>query len=169
MLPLLKLGTLALKTLSKPLAGKLKQQAAIHPRFRQLIVNMAQSNHQITTKMQRRIYGHATDVEIRPLNEEKAVQAAVDLIGELFVFSVAVAVLIFEVQRSARSEARKEEIRKQELEAVRQKNDGLAEEVELLKRRLQELEQLARGRGLTGILNFKHIISKENEKTEKTA
>jgi len=42
MLPLLKLGTLALKTLSKPLAGKLKQQAAIHPRFRQLIVNMAQ-------------------------------------------------------------------------------------------------------------------------------
>lgn len=38
--------------------------------------------------MQRRIYGHATDVEIRPLNEEKAVQAAVDLIGELFVFSV---------------------------------------------------------------------------------
>lgn len=49
---------------------------------------MFQSNHQITTKMQRRIYGHATDVEIRPLNEEKAVQAAVDLIGELFVFSV---------------------------------------------------------------------------------
>lgn len=38
--------------------------------------------------MQRRIYGHATDVEIRPLNEEKAVQAAVDLIGEMFVFSV---------------------------------------------------------------------------------
>lgn len=38
--------------------------------------------------MQRRIYGHATDVEIRPLNEEKAVQAAVDLLGEIFVFSV---------------------------------------------------------------------------------
>lgn len=38
--------------------------------------------------MQRRIYGHATDVEIRPLNEERAVQAAVDLIGELFVFTV---------------------------------------------------------------------------------
>lgn len=47
-----------------------------------------QANHQITTRMQRRLYSHATDVEIRPLNEEKAVQAAVDLIGELFVFSV---------------------------------------------------------------------------------
>lgn len=47
-----------------------------------------QANHQVTTRMQRRLYSHATDVEIRPLNEEKAVQAAVDLIGELFVFSV---------------------------------------------------------------------------------
>lgn len=38
--------------------------------------------------MQRRLYGHSTDVEIRPLNEEKAVQAATDLIGEIFVFLV---------------------------------------------------------------------------------
>lgn len=45
--------------------------------------------------MQRRIYGHATDVEIRPLNEEKAVQAAVDLIGELFVFSVCNLIIAF--------------------------------------------------------------------------
>jgi hypothetical protein len=43
-----------------------------------------QANHRITTRTQRRIYGHATDVEIRPLNEEKAVQAAVDLIGEVY-------------------------------------------------------------------------------------
>ena len=41
-LPLLKLGTLALKTLSKPVASRLKNQAAVHPRFRQLIIDMAQ-------------------------------------------------------------------------------------------------------------------------------
>lgn len=41
-LPVVKLGTLALKTLSKPVAAKLKQQAAIHPRFRQSIVGIAQ-------------------------------------------------------------------------------------------------------------------------------
>ncbi|KAL6136913.1 hypothetical protein ACLB2K_062208 [Fragaria x ananassa] len=66
--------------------------------------------------MQRSLYSHATDAEIRPLNEEKVVQAAVDLIGEFFIFTVAVVAMIFEVQRSARSEARKEEARKQELE-----------------------------------------------------
>ncbi|KAL5575339.1 hypothetical protein UlMin_017038 [Ulmus minor] len=154
-LPLVKLGTLFLKTLSKPLASRLKQQAGKHPRFRQQIINIAQKNHQITTQMQRRIYGHATDVEIRPLNEEKAVQAAVDLIGEFFVFSVAVAALIFEVQRSARSEARKEEQRKQELETMKQRDEDLLREVESLKQKFDELEELAKRRGLSGVFHLK--------------
>ncbi|KAM1008493.1 hypothetical protein COP2_005079 [Malus domestica] len=154
-LPLLKLGTLAIKTLSKPVAARLKHQAAMHPKFRQFIVSIAQANHRMTTRMQRRIYSRATDVKIRPLNEEKAVQAAVDLIGELFVFSVATVALIFEVQRSARSEARKEEARKRELEALKQRDEALSREVELLKEKLEELEKLARGRGLSGIISFK--------------
>lgn len=86
-LPLAKLGTLALKMMSKPIAIRLKSEASRHPRFRHLIINLAQANHRISTNIQRRIYGHSTNVEIRPLNEEKAVQAAADLIGELFVFS----------------------------------------------------------------------------------
>ncbi|KAK3433054.1 OPA3-like protein [Eucalyptus grandis] len=160
-LPLLKLGTLVVKTMSKPLASRLKQQAALHPRFRGLIVGFAQANHRMTTNIQRRIYGHATDVEIRPLNEQKAVQAAVDLIGEVFVFSVAGAVVIFEVQRSAKSEARKEEKRREELEAMRQRDEALEKEVELLKQKLEELEQLAKGRGLSGLFNFKQAVSED--------
>lgn len=155
-LPLVKLGTLVLKTVSKPLASRLKQHAAIHPKFRTSIINLAQANHRLTTNIQRRIYGHATDVEIRPLNEEKAVQAAGDLISELFVFTVAGAALVFEVQRSARSEAKKEEVRKQELEVMRQRDEDLAKELESLKQKLQELEQLAKGKGLAGVFNFKN-------------
>jgi hypothetical protein len=49
-----------------------------------------QANHRFQVNLQRRIYSHATDVEIRPLNEEKAVQAAADFIGEAFIFSVRV-------------------------------------------------------------------------------
>ncbi|KAL0353037.1 UNVERIFIED_CONTAM: OPA3-like protein [Sesamum angustifolium] len=164
-LPLLKLGTLALKTLSKPIAARLKKEAGLHPKFRNIIVSVAQANHRITTTMQRRIYGHATDVEIRPLNEEKAVQAAVDLMGEVFVFSVAVAALIFEVQRSSRSEAKKEELRKQEMEGLRQQDEELAKEVELLKQKLAEIEQMARGRGLAGVFSFRHAHIEEAKPT----
>ncbi|XP_073000463.1 OPA3-like protein [Typha latifolia] len=168
-LPVVKLGTLALKTLCKPIANRLKKEAGLHPKFRQLIINIAQTNHRISTNIQRRIYGHATNVEIRPLNEENAVQAAADLIGELFVFSVAGAALIFEVQRSARSEARKEEIRKQEIEAMKQRDEDLAKEVEMLKQKLSEIEHLAKGRGLSGILNFKSINSLESSKSATPA
>ncbi|XVF27575.1 hypothetical protein REPUB_Repub14bG0120300 [Reevesia pubescens] len=154
-LDFVQLGTLALKTLSKPVANRLKRQAAVAPKFRELIVSFAQANHRITTRMQRRIYSHATDVEIRPLDEEKAVQAAVDLIGELFVFTVAGVAVILEVQRSSRSEAKKEEARRQELEAIKQRNENLATEVELLRHKLEELEQLAKRQGLSGLFKFK--------------
>ncbi|KAK4398088.1 hypothetical protein Sango_1284300 [Sesamum angolense] len=148
-LPVFKLGTLALKTLCKPIGNRIKKEAGFNPRFRQSIINIAQANHRLTTTLQRRIYGHATDVAIRPLNEEKAVQAAADLLGELFVFTVAGVAVVFEVQRSSRSEARKEELRKQELEVMRQRDEELAREVEQLKHRLAELEQLTKDRGLS--------------------
>lgn len=156
-LPVAKLGTLLLKTMPKPIATRLKTEASRHPKFRQLIINLAQANHRISTNIQRRVYGHATNVEIRPLNEEKAVQAAADLIGELFVFSVAGAAVIFEVQRSARSEARKEEARKNEIEAIRQKEDQLAEEILTMKQKLSELERLANSRGLSGLFRSSSV------------
>ncbi|KAG2658155.1 OPA3-like protein isoform X2 [Panicum virgatum] len=159
-LPVAKLGTLLLKTMSKPIATRLKTEASRHPKFRQLIINLAQANHRISTNIQRRVYGHATNVEIRPLNEEKAVQAAADLIGELFVFSVAGAAVIFEVQRSARSEARKEEARKNEIEAIRQKEDQLAEEILTMKQKLSELERLANSRGLSGLFRSSSVQTK---------
>ncbi|XP_020098116.1 OPA3-like protein [Ananas comosus] len=164
LLPVVKLGSLALKSLSKPIVSRLKQHAGLHPEFRQLIINLAQANHRFTTNMQRRLYGHATNVEIRPLNEEKAVQAAVDLLGEVFVFSVAGGLIIFEVQRSARSEARKEELRRQEIEGMKQKEEDLMKEVELLKQRIKEFERLSRGWGLSNILNYKHGQSSEATK-----
>ncbi|WOK97267.1 hypothetical protein Cni_G05975 [Canna indica] len=169
-LPVVKLGALLLKTACKPIASRLKKEAGVHPKFRQIIIRFAQANHRMTTNIQRRFYGQSTDAEIRPLDEEKAVQAASDLIGELFVFSVAGAVLIFEVQRSARSEARKEETRRQEIEAMKQKEDELMKEVEELKQKVVEIERLAKARGLSGILNLKrHDHAPEGSKSAAPA
>ncbi|KAK2380814.1 hypothetical protein P8452_36974 [Trifolium repens] len=164
-LPLVKLGTLALRTICKPIANRLKKEAGYHPKFRNFIITIAQTNHRFTTKMQRRIYGQATDVAIRPLNEEKAVQAAADLLGELFVFTVAGAAVIFEVQRSSRSEARKEELRRQEIQAIKTRSEELGMEVQLLAQKLEEMEQLARKRGLAGVLNVRHANVAEDKKS----
>lgn len=39
---------------------------------------------------------------------------------------------------------------------MKQRDDDLAKEVDLLKQKLEELEQLAKGRGLRGIFNIRH-------------
>ncbi|BAD87190.1 hypothetical protein [Oryza sativa Japonica Group] len=41
-LPLVKLGSLAFRTLSKPIAARLKHNAGIHPKFRGFIIGLAQ-------------------------------------------------------------------------------------------------------------------------------
>ncbi|CAN1145480.1 hypothetical protein LINPERHAP2_LOCUS14706 [Linum perenne] len=111
-LPLLKLGTLVVKTLSKQLAAKLKQQAAYHPMFRQIIIDMAQSGNYTVrdwiTGLLFFLNGCSTEVVNLPV-------AALLLIFLLLL--VAGVVVVFEVQRSAKSEARKEAARKQELES----------------------------------------------------
>ncbi|KAF8095818.1 hypothetical protein N665_0322s0034 [Sinapis alba] len=134
--PLVKLGSLALRTICKPIANRLKKQAGINPRFRQFIVNIAQANHRFTTKLQRRASGRVTDAIIRPLNEERAVQAAADLLGELFAFTVAGAALVYEVQRNARGEARKEEKRQEELQEFRLRHKKMEKEVEEMNQRI---------------------------------
>ncbi|XP_058735237.1 OPA3-like protein [Vicia villosa] len=165
-LPLVKLGTLALKTACKPIANRLKKEAGYHPKFRNFIISIAQTNHRFTTRIQRRIYSQATDVAIRPLNEEKAVQAAADLLGELFVFTVAGAAVIFEVQRSSRSEARKEELRRREIQAIKTRSEELGMEIEVLAQKLEELDQLVRGKGLAGVLNFRQGNAGEDKKSK---
>ncbi|KAL6845556.1 hypothetical protein ACP4OV_025051 [Aristida adscensionis] len=153
-LPLVKLGSLAFRTLAKPIAARLKHNAGIHPKFRGVIVGIAQANHRFTTNMQRRLYGRATDIHIRPLNEERAIQAAADLLGELFVFSVAGAAIIYEVQRSARSEARKEELRRHEVEAIKERGEELAIEVQAMKQRISEMERQYARRSLPAFRGF---------------
>lgn len=47
----IKLGSLAIKTLAKPMASKIKQQARDHPRFRKVCVYVAQSIHQVDVRL----------------------------------------------------------------------------------------------------------------------
>ncbi|RPB14289.1 hypothetical protein P167DRAFT_534131 [Morchella conica CCBAS932] len=47
----IKLGSLAIKTLAKPMASKIKQQARDHPRFRKICVSIAQSIHQVDVRL----------------------------------------------------------------------------------------------------------------------
>lgn len=54
---------------------------------------------------------------------------------------------------------------------MKQRDDDIAEEIEILKQKIKELEQLAKGRGLTGLLfQFRHPhTSEEAEKAKHSS
>lgn len=51
---------------------------------------------------------------------------------------------------------------------MKQRDDDLAREIELLKQKLEEIEHLAKGRGLSGILHFRHAHTTEDGKPKPT-
>ncbi|KAK2968400.1 hypothetical protein RJ640_004406, partial [Escallonia rubra] len=161
-IPVVKLGTLAIRTLAKPISARLKKGAGLHPKFRDFIISIAQANHRVSIQMQRRIYGRSTDIRIRPLNEERAVEVAADLLGEFFVFTVAGVALIYEVQRGARSEARKEEMHRQEMEAIKKKNEELTKEMAHLKLKMEAMKQIAMNRSFFDMFRFWHARAYED-------
>lgn len=48
---------------------------------------------------------------------------------------------------------------------MRQRDEELAKEVELLRAKLAEIEQMAKGRGLAGVFNLRHGHSEEAKPT----
>lgn len=53
-------------------------------------------------------------------------------------------------------------------QTMKQRDEALSREVVLLRAKFEELEKLAKGRGLSGIINFKRAET-EGAKTEKPA
>jgi hypothetical protein len=56
-----------------------------------------------------------------------------------------------------------------DLQELKQREDSLAKDLEDLKRKLDELERLARGRGLSGIFNFKGVSGSDGGKAATPA
>ncbi|WBW72407.1 mitochondrial outer membrane lipid metabolism regulator Opa3 [Schizosaccharomyces osmophilus] len=102
----LKIGSLLVRTLSKPIANTIKAQAKEHKTFRKVCIDFAQIMHRAEFKIMganRARSGH-TNVRVRPLNDAKAVDAGANFLSETFVFTVAGGAILFETWRVRRKE-----------------------------------------------------------------
>lgn len=76
-IPLVKLGYLVVRTLSKPIAKVIQQQAAEHQKFRTLCTSLSQAYHRMEVRLRSRASDKHISVkpeDIKPLSEEKAIQ-----------------------------------------------------------------------------------------------
>ncbi|KDN47957.1 optic atrophy 3-like protein, partial [Tilletiaria anomala UBC 951] len=135
-----KIASLVIKTLSKPIAASIKQQAHQHERFRQVCIALAQYIHRTEMTMRLnfaprwRIFSSsafAPSRAIRPLNDAKALEKGAQAFSEFFLFAVAALLIIAENYRGSRK-------RRKQRDETEEKVDVLAECVKVLVERLEE-------------------------------
>eukprot|EP00475_Leptophrys_vorax_P024956 TRINITY_DN3467_c0_g1_i1.p1 TRINITY_DN3467_c0_g1~~TRINITY_DN3467_c0_g1_i1.p1 ORF type:complete len:167 (-),score=58.95 TRINITY_DN3467_c0_g1_i1:28-528(-) len=125
----LKLVSLAVKTAAKPLAKRFKASAESSPFWRSVFVRYAQWHYKMEYQITVKMLGHHTR-NVKPLEENKAVQLGSEVLSEAFVFGVAGAMVVFEYNRSQISAAEKKD----------KEEKALAEKETQLELRLQGIE-----------------------------
>lgn len=113
MLPMIKVGGLIIRTLTKPLAKAVKTRSKMHPYLNQFCHAIGQKQHRYLIHLHMSFRGVPKFV-VKDLPPDQAVEQGADLIGEIIIFSVAVAVASFEYHRSSLKAKTKEEIEQQQ-------------------------------------------------------
>ncbi|KAH9019374.1 OPA3-domain-containing protein, partial [Lactarius hengduanensis] len=126
-----KIGTLVIRTLAKPISSRIKTQAREHERFRNLCVSLAQTLYRYEVRLRTGLLGEApTARHLRPLSETRAIENGANFIAEGFLFAVAAALVVGESWRSSRSETRRRADVGDALEALQVRVGELAERLE---------------------------------------
>ncbi|PLW10705.1 hypothetical protein PCANC_07737 [Puccinia coronata f. sp. avenae] len=133
-----KVVSLLIKTLSKPIANRLKISAQEHPKFRTVCVGLAQSLHRYETRLASGIFAKAHPV-IRPLSDTKAIQNGANFLSEAFLFSVAVALIVAENLRGRMQTAHRRDVVNDRLTELESLCADIRAEQESLDQRIQPL------------------------------
>lgn len=168
--PALKLGVLFVKQISKPLAKFLVNQAKNHPVFRTyFIIPPAQFYHWAEVKAKMYVMNLGKPTKVAKLNETMAIELGANLMGEVIIFSVAGGCLILEYNRQVAKEAKKEEVRLQQLQTFTNEIENLNKitlqqksEIQYLHEAVNELAKHTKYK-----LTAKPIVKETNEQVEK--
>lgn len=124
----LKLTSLLVRTVAKPIATAIKAQAKEHETFRQGCIRIAQTVHKTDIRLRMSLLGEKK-IKIRPLNDKKAVENGANFLSEFFIFSVAGSLILYESFRSRKKAA-------DERDALADDIATLQDEIDYIKGRL---------------------------------
>ncbi|KAK9343460.1 optic atrophy 3 protein-domain-containing protein [Lipomyces starkeyi] len=98
----LKISSLLVRTLAKPIANTIKARAKHHGPFRKVCIAVAQTLHSTDVRLRLGLLGDAGRAKVRPLNDAKAIDMGANFLSESFLFAIAAGAIIFESVRSSR-------------------------------------------------------------------
>ncbi|SOV02200.1 uncharacterized protein UDID_03919 [Ustilago sp. UG-2017a] len=135
-----KIATLAIRTLAKPIATQLKNQAAQHERFRKFCIALAQRMHRTEMALRTNLLPNGVQQKVRPLNDAKAIANGANAISEGFLFFVAAALILGETYRGSRNKA---EQRDRTEDSLNQLKDQVERMATVLGIDLEQLERIS--------------------------
>ncbi|WVQ78865.1 hypothetical protein IAT38_000956 [Cryptococcus sp. DSM 104549] len=146
-----KIFSLAVKTLAKPIANTMKAQATQHETFRNICIGLAQRMHRTEARMRMGLLNQEAG-NVKPLNDTRAIQNGATTLAETFLFLVGVSLIAGESVRSSRKEGKRRD-------KVQDRLEGLEEEV----KRLSEMLQAKQAEEMEGV----EAIRQRSEDMEK--
>ncbi|XP_038075070.1 optic atrophy 3 protein homolog [Patiria miniata] len=140
--PLIKLASLAIKQISKPLAKRIQMVAKTRPLVRKYIcIPPAQLYHWMEVNLKMRILGLGKATKVEPLTEEAAVEQGAEIIGETFLFAVAVGTIAFEYYRQQRKDQKHEGEQTSAITELQQRVEELGITIEEQDAKIRELNR----------------------------
>ncbi|KAI6037381.1 optic atrophy 3 protein-domain-containing protein [Pisolithus microcarpus] len=136
-----KLATLVIRTVAKPISSQLKNQAKQHPAFRNLCVSLAQRMHTAEVSLRTNILGEPARAHVRPLAETRAIENGANALAEGFLFAVAAALILGESFRTSRAQSKRRDDVDDRLDELATSISSLRDAVEQLRQTQQELEE----------------------------
>ncbi|KAH7890153.1 optic atrophy 3 protein-domain-containing protein [Phlebopus sp. FC_14] len=149
-----KLATLAIRTVAKPISAQLKNQAKQfvvsrpdafffgirHETFRSICVSLAQKMHTAEISLRTNILGEPARQHVRPLSETRAIENGANALAEGFLFAVAAALIIGETYRTSRNQSKRRDDVDERLEELASSIASLKASVEALTKSQEEFE-----------------------------
>lgn len=135
-----KLATLVIRTIAKPISTQLKNQAKQHPTFRAVCVSLAQRMHTAEVSLRTNILGEPARAHVRPLSETHAIENGANTLAEGFLFAVAAGLILGESYRTSRAQSKRRDDVDDRLDELGAAVTTLRETVEQLRQTQEELE-----------------------------
>ncbi len=143
-LPLLKIGAVLFKEISKPIAAYIKREAVQHPLLRQVAMTLGR-NYETGTQRIEKIFSGNKLIQIKPVSDTHALTVGADLVAQGFLLTTAIGLVILEYWRNARIKAQEDLVKscqKMERQALKkQKLQDMENEIQSAYQRISTLEQ----------------------------
>ena len=99
--------------------------------------------HRLEVFVKMRLMGVQGRTTVKPLSSDKAVEIGAEIIGELVIYTIASSAIVFEYIRSTRKGQAAEETQDQKIAKLRDRLHKLDREVNIVKRKIHQIEEEA--------------------------